>query len=161
MRCPLCEADDTRVIDSRSSKDGFVVRRRRVCELCKGRFTTYEKIEQALPMVIKKDQRREPFDREKITRGLLQACQKRPVGVEKVEQLADEIERYVVERSEKEIESQEIGLRVMEKLREIDQVAYVRFASVYREFRDVEEFLSELRVLLSSQGGSGHPRTDG
>ncbi len=160
MRCPNCEAEETRVIDSRSSKDGYVVRRRRVCEECKGRFTTYEKIEQMLPMVTKKDQRRELFAREKITRGIMQACQKRPVSIEQVEQIADEIERLVSERSEREVESQQIGAWVMEKLRDVDQVAYVRFASVYREFRDVEEFMTELRGLLP-EGEGGRPQTQG
>ncbi|MCK6513102.1 transcriptional regulator NrdR [Myxococcota bacterium] len=160
MRCPNCQAEETRVIDSRSSKDGYVVRRRRVCEECKGRFTTYEKIEQMLPMVTKKDQRRELFAREKITRGIMQACQKRPVSIEQVEQIADEIERLVSERSEREVESQQIGAWVMEKLRDVDQVAYVRFASVYREFRDAEEFMAELRGLLP-EGEGGRPQTQG
>jgi transcriptional repressor NrdR len=160
MRCPICEAEDTRVIDSRSSKDGYVVRRRRVCEECKGRFTTYEKIEQMLPLVMKKDQRREAFMREKITHGILRACQKRPVSIVQVEQIADEIERLVSERSEREIGSQQIGAWVMERLRDVDQVAYVRFASVYREFRDVEEFMSELRGLLP-MGDGGRPQTEG
>ena len=155
MRCPFCEAADSKVIDSRSNKDGFVVRRRRSCEECKRRFTTYEKIEGFLPVVVKKDCRREPFARQKIVRGVQQACQKRPVSIEDIEGIADAMEKEFMERNEKEIPSREIGEHLMLRLRELDQVAYVRFASVYRESRDVEEFVLELRELLSASKGVG------
>lgn len=150
MRCPFCETNDTKVIDSRTSRDGYVVRRRRSCEECQSRFTTYEKIEALLPMVIKKDQRRETFDRSKIINGLQVASQKRPVSMETIEGIADLIEKKLMERGEKEINSVSIGEEVMRHLREVDQVAYVRFASVYREFRDIDEFMTELQSL-------GHP----
>lgn len=154
MRCPFCEATDTKVIDSRSSKDGYVVRRRRSCEHCKSRFTTYEKIEDLLPMVVKKDYRREAFDRKKILKGVQQACQKRPVSIETIDSIVDSIEKHFMERNDKEIESREVGELLMEALREVDQVAYVRFASVYREFRDVGEFMVELEDLLAKEGES-------
>ena len=129
-----------------------MIRRRRVCESCDSRFTTYEEIGDLLPMVIKKDRRREQFHRHKIIRGLHQACQKRPISTEVIEEIASNIERYLMQSSEKEIESRRIGEIVMERLQEMDQVAYVRFASVYRDFRDIEEFMEELKSLLHKEG---------
>ena len=152
MRCPFCTSDNTKVIDSRSKQEGFVIRRRRVCDTCDSRFTTYEEIGDLLPMVIKKDRRREQFNRQKIIRGLHQACQKRPISTEVIEEIASNIERYLMQSSEKEIESRRIGEILMERLQEMDQVAYVRFASVYREFRDIEEFMEELKNLLHKKG---------
>lgn len=154
MRCPFCQASDTKVIDSRSKQEGFIIRRRRACDQCNSRFTTYEEIGDLLPMVIKKDQRREQFKRQKIIHGLQQACQKRPIGIETIDKIVESIERDLMQSSKKEIESQKIGEKVMESLRELDQIAYVRFASVYREFRDIEEFVDELRTLLENKGGS-------
>ena len=155
MRCPFCTSEQTKVIDSRSKRDGFVIRRRRVCEACDSRFTTYEEIGDLLPMVIKKDRRREQFNRQKIIRGLHQACQKRPISTEVIEEIASNIERFLMQSSEKEIESRRIGEIVMERLQDMDQVAYVRFASVYREFRDIEEFMEELKSLLHKEGNLG------
>lgn len=152
MRCPFCTSEQTKVIDSRSKQDGFVIRRRRVCETCDSRFTTYEEIGDLLPMVIKKDRRREQFNRQKIIRGLHQACQKRPISTELIEEIASGIERFLMQSAEKEIESRRIGEIVMERLQDMDQVAYVRFASVYREFRDIEEFMEELKTLLHKEG---------
>jgi transcriptional repressor NrdR len=151
MRCPFCEANDTKVKDSRTSRDGFVVRRRRTCEACSSRFTTYEKIETLLPMVIKKDQRREAFTREKIIHGIKQACQKRPVSIETIEEIANKIEKDLMERGDKEIQAVALGEQVMQELRQLDQVAYVRFASVYRDFRDIEEFMTELQSLSGDE----------
>jgi transcriptional repressor NrdR len=149
MRCPFCGGLDNKVIDSRLSQGDEVIRRRRECESCSRRFTTYERIELVLPMVVKKDGRREPFDRLKVVAGLRRACEKRPVSSEALDQLVDRIERSVVESGDKEIASTDIGEQVMDSLREIDQVAYVRFASVYRSFRDIHEFMHELSQLLT------------
>jgi transcriptional repressor NrdR len=147
MKCPACGAIDDRVIDSRLGKDNAVIRRRRECLSCRKRFTTYERIEEVLPYVIKKDGRREAFDRRKITEGMLRACEKRPVSVNRIEAVADSIEQEMMERPEKEINVAFIGERVMEELRLMDDVAYVRFASVYRSFRDIEEFMKEIKEL--------------
>jgi transcriptional repressor NrdR len=151
MRCPFCATLDNRVIDSRLSQGGEVTRRRRECEGCKRRYTTYERVEEVLPLVVKKDGRREPFDRMKILAGLRRACEKRPVSSEALEKVVDELERALVETGEKEIASSQIGERIMERLREIDQVAYVRFASVYRSFKDIHEFMAELSDLLGER----------
>jgi len=151
MKCPACGAIDDRVIDSRLGKDNTVIRRRRQCLKCKKRFTTYEKIEEILPYVIKKDLSREPFDRRKIIEGMRRACEKRPVGIDKIEAVADSIEQEIMERPEKEISVTYIGERVMEELQRMDDVAYVRFASVYRSFRDVEEFMREIKELYESK----------
>jgi transcriptional repressor NrdR len=151
MRCPFCVADDTRVLDSRDSAEGTTIRRRRECETCKRRFTTYERVEELNPLVVKKDGRREAFDREKLVLGLKKACEKRPVGVEKIENLVTDIERKLQERGEKEVPSASIGELVMERLPSLDEVAYVRFASVYRSFRDIAEFMSELKDIVESQ----------
>ncbi|GAB5548522.1 MAG: transcriptional regulator NrdR [Sandaracinaceae bacterium] len=148
MKCPFCGTLDNRVIDSRLSQGGEVTRRRRECEGCDRRYTTYERVEQVLPYVIKKDGRREPFDRMKILAGLRRACEKRPVSAEQLEQLVDRIERAMVETGEKEVPSSQVGERIMDGLRDLDQVAYVRFASVYRSFKDIHEFMAELSHLL-------------
>ena len=153
MKCPFCANIDSRVIDSRLSHGDEVTRRRRECEGCERRFTTYERIEQVMPLVVKKDARREPFDRLKILAGLRRACEKRPVAWDSVEALVDRVEREVMESGDKEIESSKIGEKVMAGLRELDQVAYVRFASVYRDFKDIHEFMAELSELLSTPKG--------
>jgi transcriptional repressor NrdR len=147
MKCPACGAIDDRVIDSRLAKDNTVIRRRRQCLNCRKRFTTYESIEEILPFVIKKDGRREAFDRRKIVEGVRRACEKRPVSIDRIESVADAIEQELIERPEKEISVAYIGERVMEQLKNIDDIAYVRFASVYRSFRDIEEFVREIKEL--------------
>ncbi|MBQ2678486.1 MAG: transcriptional repressor NrdR [Firmicutes bacterium] len=153
MKCPFCENPDTKVIDSRQTDDGHAIRRRRECENCKKRFTTYEKVEEMILMVIKKDESREAFDRNKIFRGIRKACEKRPVPVAKIEEVVDEIERGLNNMMEKEVESAFIGELIMEKLRDLDEVAYVRFASVYRQFTDINTFVSEIEKLLTSKKG--------
>ncbi len=149
MRCPFCAHLESKVVDSRSSKEGDSIRRRRECLKCARRYTTYERIEEVAQMVIKKDGRREPFDRWKIKSGILKACEKRPVGLEQVEGLIDDVERSLFNSSEHEVSTEAIGQAVMERLKELDEVAYVRFASVYRQFKDLNEFMTELKGLLS------------
>lgn len=149
MKCPFCGEINNKVIDSRLSKDGNVIRRRRECIVCRRRFTTYEHIEEIPVMIIKKDGRREVFSIDKLRSGIQKACQKRNISVNIIEDFLDELERDLRESGEKEIPSHKIGERVMAKLHEIDDVAYVRFASVYREFKDVNDFVSELKSLLS------------
>ncbi len=148
MRCPSCLFKDTKVVDSRLSSDGAAVRRRRECLKCKKRFTTYEYLEQVPLMVIKRDNRRQPFDRTKIIAGILKACEKRPISVDKIEEITLHLERSVQKKYDREVDSKEIGEMIMEKLMMLDEVAYVRFASVYRQFRDVNQFMSELKVIL-------------
>ena len=148
MRCPFCQNMDDRVIDSRLSKDGDMIRRRRECSHCQRRFTTYERVEETLPLVIKKDGRRETFDRGKILAGLQRACEKRPISVEVLEKLIDRIEQRLQDAGEREVHSREIGERIMQELQNLDEVAYVRFASVYRSFKDVNEFMNEVKELL-------------
>ena len=155
MICPFCRHDETKVIDSRAS-DPAVIRRRRECLKCGRRFTTYEKIEQAVIKVIKKDGSRVPFDKEKIRFGLEKACYKRPVSQEQIETLINEVESDIYDNFEKEVPSRYIGERVFNLLREIDQVAFVRFASVYREFKDVKDFVDELGPMLSRTASQGH-----
>jgi transcriptional repressor NrdR len=155
MKCPFCGGVDNKVTDSRLSQGDEVIRRRRECEGCGRRFTTYERIELVLPMVVKKDGRREAFDRLKVLAGLRRACEKRPVGTDALDALVDQIERALVESGDKEVESSAIGEQVMQRLRELDQVAYVRFASVYRSFKDIHEFMSELSQLLTSKNKQG------
>jgi transcriptional repressor NrdR len=150
MKCPFCGCTDNKVVDSRLSQAGEVTRRRRVCDGCGRRYTTYERVERAMPMVMKKDKGREAFDREKVLAGIRRACEKRPVPWDKVEQLVDDIERELAECGDKEVESSRIGEQVMAGLRQLDQVAYVRFASVYRSFKDIHEFMAELTELLSN-----------
>lgn len=147
MRCPYCGTLDNRVIDSRLSQGGEVTRRRRECEGCARRYTTYERVEQTMPLVVKKDGRRQPYDRNKLAAGLRRACVKRPVSVEALERLLGAVERTLVESGEQEVPSSELGEQVLLALRDLDQVAYVRFASVYRDFQDVGQFLDELSRL--------------
>ena len=149
MKCPFCSEIDNKVIDSRLSKDGAVIRRRRKCIICNRRFTTYEHIEKTPLMIIKKDSRREVFNREKILSGINRACEKRNISINIIEQFIDELERDLREIGEKEIPSNIIGEKIMTKLHDIDDIAYVRFASVYREFKDINDFLSELKGVLS------------
>lgn len=148
MKCPYCNEDDTKVIDSRPADDNSSIRRRRQCEHCGKRFTTYEKLETMPLMVIKKDNSREAFDRSKIEAGILHSCHKRPVSTQQINAVVDEIENQVFNREEKEVETSIIGEMVMEKLQDLDAVAYVRFASVYREFKDVNTFVDEISKLL-------------
>ena len=151
MKCPFCSNLENKVIDSRLSKDGNVIRRRRECLDCERRFTTYERIEDVLPSVVKKDERREPFDRTKILNGIKKACEKRPVSIDTIENAVDEIEREFQGFSEREVRSADIGERVMKALHKLDEVAYVRFASVYREFKDVSDFMVEVQEVLGEQ----------
>jgi len=151
MKCPFCNAADTKVIDSRPADDNASIRRRRQCETCGKRFTTYEKLETMPLMIIKKDNSREPYSRQKIEAGIIRSCHKRPVSSEQISALVDEIETALFNREEREIASSVIGEMVMDKLKDLDAVAYVRFASVYREFKDVSIFMSELSKLLEHQ----------
>lgn len=155
MKCPFCGHNEDKVIDSRTSKDGDVIRRRRECLKCDQRFTSYEKVEDLMPMVIKKDGRREPFDREKILKGLSVALKKRPVDMETREKIVDDIEKHLVSSGQKEVSGTVIGEEIMKHLKDMDQVAYVRFASVYREFKDVTEFMDELKNLLNRPENRG------
>ncbi len=151
MKCPYCSHPDSRVVDSRLAKDKETIRRRRECLRCQKRFTTSERAEDSLPMVIKKDGRREPFNRMKIFNGLKKACEKRPISVNVLEKIVNRIESFFMEKGEREIQSAEIGERVMEELHRLDGVAYVRFASVYRQFKDIHEFMDELKELLGNR----------
>ena len=153
MKCPYCGDVDNKVMDSRFRKEGNVIRRRRKCNGCRKRFTTYERIEEHLPLVVKKDGRRETFDRNKLVGGIQKACEKRPVSLERMEEVVDEIEQQLQELGEREIPAKEIGEIVMRKLHDLDKVAYVRFASVYREFKDLGEFMGHLKVLLAEKEG--------
>ncbi len=148
MRCPYCSSENTRVIDSRPVEESNSIRRRRVCDDCSKRFTTYEKIESIPLIVIKKDDNREAYDRSKIEAGILRACHKRPVSAQSINSLVDEVETEIFNHESKEIQSREIGELVMDKLKSLDAVAYVRFASVYREFKDVNTFMDELKKVL-------------
>jgi transcriptional repressor NrdR len=151
VKCPFCAEVENKVIDSRLSNQGAVIRRRRECLGCQRRFTTYERVEEILPMVVKKDGRREAFDRQKVLDGLKLACQKRPVGADQLEAVVDGIERRLQEMGENEVPSSVIGETVMRELARLDEVAYVRFASVYRSFKDLGEFMSELKELISER----------
>ncbi len=148
MKCPFCSSENTRVIDSRPADDNNSIRRRRMCDECGKRFTTYEKVETIPLIVIKKDNNREQYDRAKIEAGVLRACHKRPISANAINKLIDEVETEIFSREEKEIPSDEIGEIVMDKIKDLDDVAYVRFASVYREFKDVNTFMSELKKML-------------
>jgi transcriptional repressor NrdR len=148
MRCPYCAAGDDRVVDSRESREGAVIRRRRECNACQRRFTSYETVEEIPLLVVKKDGRREPFDRSKLLRGLMKACEKRPVETTTLEAICDAMESELSAREPREMTTVEIGARVMEKLKDLDQVAYVRFASVYLRFEDLGDFVDELKALL-------------
>lgn len=151
MKCPFCEHTETKVIDSRHTEEGHAIRRRRECDKCNKRFTTYEKIEEMLLMVVKKDGRREPFDRSKVLSGIIKACEKRPVPMADIERVVNEIERGLNNMMEKEVPSSFVGELIMDKLKELDEVAYVRFASVYRQFTDVNTFVAEVEKLLSKK----------
>ena len=148
MKCPFCGSDNTRVIDSRPADDNTSIRRRRLCDDCGKRFTTYEKVETIPLIIIKKDNNREQYERAKIEAGVLRACHKRPISAAQISQLVDEVETDIFNREEKEISSTLIGEIVMDKIKDLDSVAYVRFASVYREFKDVDSFMSELKKML-------------
>ena len=149
MKCPFCNNENTRVIDSRPAEDNSSIRRRRLCDECGKRFTTYEKIETIPLVVIKKDNNREPYDRSKIEAGVMRACHKRPISVNEINELIDVVETTIFNREEREIESKVIGELVMDKLKDLEAVAYVRFASVYREFKDVNTFMDELKKMLT------------
>lgn len=149
MKCPRCGHGDNKVVDSRVSKEGEVIRRRRECLSCRRRFTTYERIEEELPLVVKRDGRREPFERQKILSGILKACEKRPVSYGSIQGLVDTLEGEFQASGEKEISSIQIGERVMAALLDLDDVAYVRFASVYRQFKDISQFVEEIKALIS------------
>ena len=148
MKCPFCSDDNTRVIDSRPADDNTAIRRRRQCDVCGKRFTTYEKVEAIPLMVIKKDKSREPYDREKLMQGIIRSCHKRPVSMDRIEDCVNEIEAEIYNKESREIDSTIIGSIVMDKIKDLDEVAYVRFASVYREFKDVNTFMDELKKLL-------------
>lgn len=148
MKCPFCGNIEDKVIDSRISTEGDMIRRRRECLKCQKRFTTYERLEEAPLMVIKKDGRREPFDRKKLLAGILKACEKRPIPMEKIEAMVEDVERTLQRDYEKEVSSTNVGELVMKQLHDLDEVAYVRFASVYRQFKDINQFMKELSALL-------------
>jgi transcriptional repressor NrdR len=150
MRCPFCKVDDDKVVDSRASGDGFAIRRRRECTLCGRRYTTYERIEESPLRVIKKDETREPFERRKILLGLLKACEKRPIPIARLEAITERIENRILEEYESEVPVTYIGELVMRELKKLDQVSYVRFASVYRDFQDITEFVDEVKPMLSA-----------
>ena len=151
MRCPYCENEDSKVIDSRHTEDGKAIRRRRECEKCGRRFTTYEKVEEMIMMVVKKDGSRQAFDRNKLLNGIIRACEKRPVSIADMEKIVDDIERGLNNMMEKEVDSNFIGELVMDQLKDLDEVAYVRFASVYRQFTDVNTFVQEVEKLLTTK----------
>jgi transcriptional repressor NrdR len=151
MKCPFCGHPEDKVVDSRTIKEGELIRRRRECLACTKRFTTYERIEEIPLMVAKKDGRREPFDRSKIVIGVLKACEKRPVGIEQIEDLVDRIEKSINSSMEKEVSSETVGAMVMEELKNLDEVAYVRFASVYRQFKDIDEFMDVVKNLYRQE----------
>ena len=151
MRCPFCAHLEDKVVDSRTGRGGEVIRRRRECLECRRRFTTYEQVEEILPIIEKKDGRREPFDRTKILVGIQKACQKRPVSLQRIEEVVQEIENELLGLGEKEVPSSWVGQKIMDGLRDLDDVAYVRFASVYRQFKDISEFMNELNGLLGKK----------
>ena len=151
MRCPFCHSNQNKVIDSRPSREANAIRRRRECLNCQRRFTTYEQVEETMPLIVKKDERREPYQRAKLSEGIKKACEKRPVSIDVIEQFLDDLEREMLESGQREMPSTWIGERVMNKLRDWDEVAYVRFASVYRHFTDATDFMAEIRHLLDSR----------
>jgi len=153
MRCPYCGQGDDRVVDSRESREGAVIRRRRECNACRRRFTSYETVEEIPLLVVKKDGRRESFDRNKLLRGLMKACEKRPVETKTLEEICDALEAEISAREPREMTTAELGARIMDKLKDLDQVAYVRFASVYRHFEDLGDFVDELKALLGRAPG--------
>lgn len=151
MRCPFCNEENTKVVDSRPSDENNLIRRRRQCEVCSKRFTTYEKIETIPLVIIKKDKTREPYNRNKLMNGVVRSCHKRPVSMKEIEQLVDDIENNLYNSLKKEVKSKYIGEKVMEKLKDVDEVAYVRFASIYREFKDINTFMDELKKILKEK----------
>ncbi|UCE79995.1 MAG: transcriptional repressor NrdR [Nitrospiraceae bacterium] len=153
MKCPFCENPEDKVIDSRTSKEGDAIRRRRECLKCGKRFTSYERIEDLVPMVVKKDGRREPFDTNKIRQGLLIACKKRPIEMDRLDKIVDMIEQKITDPGDKEIQSSRIGEEIMAALKDLDKVAYVRFASVYRQFKDINDLMDEVKTLFESRSG--------
>ena len=155
MKCPFCAHQEDKVIDSRERKDGDAIRRRRQCLACERRFTTYEKIDEIPYMVVKKDGRREKFERQKILNGLLKACEKRPIPITKLAAIVDKVEARLADNSERELPTTDVGEILMEELKTLDKIAYVRFASVYRDFQDEQAFLSELQTLLRTRLGDG------
>ena len=157
MKCPSCSGMENKVIDSRLNKEGNVIRRRRECLSCTDRFTTYEKLERSLPLLVKKDGRREEFDRDKIISGVRKACQKRPVSIKNIEDLVDRVEQYLQELGDKEVHAVKVGEKVISEIYNLDDVAYVRFASVYRSFKDVNEFMVELKEVLKNKDGTKPP----
>ena len=158
MKCPFCGANEDKVIDSREASDAMAIRRRRECVKCQRRFTTYERLEESPLSVVKRDGRREPFDRKKILTGIVKACEKRPIPMDRIEALVDEIEREIGKEFEREVSSVDVGERVMRRLHALDEVAYVRFASVYRSFKDLNEFMKELREILDTKASQGKKR---
>jgi transcriptional repressor NrdR len=157
MKCPFCGFENDKVVDSRESKEGESIRRRRECVGCHKRYTTYERIDEIPYMVVKKDGRREKFERQKILAGVLRSCEKRPISMGKMEQIVNDVEQYVVDSPERERTASEIGELIMDRLKQIDKVAYIRFASVYRDFKDVDEFRAELEHLLGAREEKGKP----
>jgi transcriptional repressor NrdR len=151
VKCPFCDDVEDKVVDSRMAKEGEVIRRRRECLSCKRRYTTYERVEETMPAVVKKDGRREPFDRSKIVSGLKKACEKRPISTATIETVTDRIEKRIQDMGETEIVSTAVGEEVMKELSQLDQVAYVRFASVYREFKDIDQFMEEIKALAQQR----------
>jgi len=151
MKCPACQYNETKVVDSRLNGEGTSIRRRRECLKCEKRFTTYEYVEHVPLMIVKRDGRRQPFDREKIISGIVKACEKRPVSIDKIEAITDDIGRAIQKKYDREVDAKAVGELIMEKLAELDEVAYVRFASVYRQFRDVNQFMSELKLILDKE----------
>jgi len=151
VKCPFCDDVEDKVVDSRTAKEGEVIRRRRECLSCKRRYTTYERVEETMPAVVKKDGRREPFDRSKIVSGLKKACEKRPISTATIETVTDRIEKRIQDMGETEIVSTAVGEEVMKELSQLDQVAYVRFASVYREFKDIDQFMDEIKSLAQQR----------
>lgn len=151
MKCPSCHYNETKVVDSRLNGEGTSIRRRRECLKCEKRFTTYEYVEHVPLMVVKRDGRRQPFDREKIISGIVKACEKRPVSIDKIESITDEIRRTIQKKYDREVDAKDIGEMIMEYLAALDEVAYVRFASVYRQFRDVNQFMNELKLILDKE----------
>ena len=153
MRCPFCLHEDSKVLDSRSTEEGASIRRRRECSQCGKRFTTYERLEEIPFMIVKKDGSREAFQRTKVLNGVLRACEKRPVSIDAIEGLVDDVEREIRSHNEREISAEQVGMLVMDRLKELDEVAYVRFASVYRQFKDINRFMDELQDLLRGERG--------
>ncbi len=158
MKCPFCNHKEDKVVDSRTTQHGVAIRRRRECLGCAKRFTTYEYIEDVPLMVIKKDGRRQPFDRKRILSGIVKACEKRPISIDKMEELVTQVEHAIQKKSDREVQASKIGELVMEKLKTLDDVAYVRFASVYRQFKDVGQFMAELKFMLNQSPRKGKKR---